>query len=50
MENLGSLIGRVLRIDDHTLNVGVPSMNIRRAKYARLCVELEFSKPIKRGI
>ena len=50
LENLGSLSSRVLKIDDHTLNVNVPSMNVGRAKYARLCVELDLSKPLRQQI
>ena len=50
LDNLRSLLYRVLKIDDYILNVDVPLMNVGRAKYARLCIELDLSKPLQRGL
>ena len=42
LESLGEQFGHVLKIDDYT-------MNYSRVKFARLCVEIDLCKQIKKG-
>lgn len=43
LETIAAQFGKLLRIDELTLNLS-------RAKYARVCVELGLSQPLKRGV
>ncbi|XP_039128993.1 uncharacterized protein LOC120265170 [Dioscorea cayenensis subsp. rotundata] len=42
LENIASHFGKVLKIDDHTLNLS-------RSKYARVCVEIDLKLPLQKG-
>ncbi|XP_039135824.1 uncharacterized protein LOC120273259 [Dioscorea cayenensis subsp. rotundata] len=43
LELVGEQFGRLLKVDDHI------EKKISRAKFARICVEIDLSKPLKRG-
>lgn len=40
LDTISSLFGRLLKIDEFTLSLS-------RSKYARICVEIDFAKPLK---
>lgn len=42
LEIIGEQFGRLLKVDDHT-------EKLSRAKYARICVEMNLLKPLKWG-
>lgn len=42
LESISSLFGRLLKIDEFT-------SSLSRSKYARLCVEIDITKPLKQG-
>ena len=43
LEAIAEQFGRLLMIDDHTVN-------LTKAKFARICIEMDLSKPLKRGL
>ena len=40
LEIIAMHLGRLLKVDNHT-------MNLTRAKFVRMCVELDLTKPLK---
>ncbi|XP_039121436.1 uncharacterized protein LOC120258150 [Dioscorea cayenensis subsp. rotundata] len=42
LELIGDSFGRLLKVDEHT-------EKLTRTKFARICVEIDLSKPLKRG-
>ncbi|XP_039134867.1 uncharacterized protein LOC120272170 [Dioscorea cayenensis subsp. rotundata] len=42
LESIASHFGKVLKIDEHTLNLS-------RSKYARICIELDLDLPLQKG-
>ena len=43
LENIGAQFGSLIKVDEHTLNLS-------KAKFARMCVELDLTQPLKRGL